>query len=316
MQQTVLITGGNANLGYECAKTIALSSPDYHIVLACRNAKSANEAATQLKTSTNNPNISTVLLDLASLDSVKTCAETLVAQLNDHALPPLTAIIANAGIQFGDQRRATPSGIEETFAINHLGHFALINRILAHLEPHGRIAVVSSGTHHNNPRDFLAAAMGVPAPLFTSAKEVANGTATGGLTGTMLNRRYYATSKLCNLFFTYELNRRLKAKNLSIVVNAFDPGLMPGTNLARNNSPALVWAWHNVLPIFTGLPGISHVEASGQNLARLVLDASLAGVSGQYFVETKAVTSSTESQDRAKQQDLWQLSVSLTETDF
>ncbi len=314
MKQTVLITGGNANLGYECAKTIAASSPDYHVVLACRNPKAADAAANQLKISTNNPTVSSISLDLASLDSVKSCAETLVGQVTTRTLPPLTAIIANAGIQFGDQLRATPGGVEETFAVNHLGHFALINQLLPHLQPNGRIVIVSSGTHRNHPREFWAAAMGVPAPLFITAEAVATGTATGSLTGIMLNRQRYATSKLCNLLFTYELNRRLNERGLPVTVNAFDPGLMPGTNLARDNSPAIVWAWHNVLPIMTVFSGVNRVETSGQNLARLVLDTSLAGVSGQYFEGEKAVASSVESQDRAKQQDLWRVSVALTGT--
>ena len=316
MKQTVLITGGNANLGYACAKTIAAHSPNYHVVLACRNPKAASDAANQLKASTNSPNISTIALDLVSLDSVKSCAETFIGQLMAQKLPPLTAIIANAGVQFGDQLRATPTGVEETFAINHLGHFALINQLLPHLQPNGRIVVVSSGTHRTNPREFWTAMMGVPAPLFTTAKAVATGTATGGLTGVMLNRRRYATSKLCNLLFTYELDRRLREHDLPITVNAFDPGLMPGTNLARNNSPAIVWAWNNVLPVMTVFPGVNRVETSGQNLARLVLDASLAGMSAQYFEAKQAVPSSIESQDQTKQQDLWKLSVALTSTDF
>ena len=69
--KTVIITGGNSGLGYQCAKNIAMSNSGYHIILACRNAKKADIAAETLKGETNNPNISTMELDLASLSSIR-----------------------------------------------------------------------------------------------------------------------------------------------------------------------------------------------------------------------------------------------------
>jgi hypothetical protein len=100
-------------------------------------------------------------------------------------------------------------------------------------------------------------------------------------------------SKLCNLWFAYELNRRLAASHLTgdgreLSVNAFDPGLVPGSGLARDYPPVLRFVWDRVLPgaarlLSPFVPSINPAPKSGGALVHFVIDPALAGVSGKYF---------------------------------
>src|SRR5262249_21708564 len=106
-------------------------------------------------------------------------------------------------------------------------------------------------------------------------------------------RLAYVNSKLCNLWFTYELVRRLAAAGLTngaaaLTVNGFDPGPVPGPGLARDYTPALRFVWNRVLPglarvLSPVVAGINPAPKSGAALARLVLDPALASTTGRYF---------------------------------
>jgi hypothetical protein len=132
-------------------------------------------------------------------------------------------------------------------------------------------------------------------------------------------------SKLCNLWFTYELVRRIETAHVlkdgqQLTVNGFDPGLVPGSGLARDYPPALLFIWDRVLPgiarVLTPIvPHISTAQKSGQALARLVLDPTLEGVSGKYFpshTRWQAAPSSNASYDLEQARILWEESVRAT----
>ena len=93
----------------------------------------------------------------------------------------------------------------------------------------------------------------------------------------------YTTSKLCNVLFTYELDRRLGHGAQGVTVTAFDPGLMPGSGLARDYPPLHRLAWRYLLPALRVLPGVRSTRASGRYLAALADDARFDGVTGEYF---------------------------------
>jgi NAD(P)-dependent dehydrogenase (short-subunit alcohol dehydrogenase family) len=157
---------------------------------------------------------------------------------------------------------------------------------------------------------------GMPAPRYTSARTLAHPDAdeTGGRTA--VGRRRYTTSKLCNVLTAYELARRLADERPggAITVNAFDPGLMPGTGLARDYRGVRAFAWKYVLPALTAVPGLN-VHTPGRSaaaLARLVLDPGLRRTTGRYFSGGRDVRSSRDSYDRDKARDLWDTSVELT----
>ena len=119
-KRTVIVTGGNSGLGYQCAKNIAMKDKDYTLVLACRNPEKAARAIQDMKAETGNENIHSVALDLASLESVRAFKE-LYKKEN---FPPLYSIVCNAGLN-RTPLEYTKDGFEMTFGVCHLGHFLL-----------------------------------------------------------------------------------------------------------------------------------------------------------------------------------------------
>jgi NAD(P)-dependent dehydrogenase (short-subunit alcohol dehydrogenase family) len=231
-------------------------------------------------------------LDLASLASVR----QFVAEYPQAGLPPTAALVCNAGLQVISAPRSTDDGIELMFGVNHLGHFALVQGLLGQLTPPARIVVVSSDTHDPSK------AIGMPAPRYTSAEELAHPQ------GEFNGRRRYTTSKLCNVLFTYELARRLPD---GITVNALNPGLMPGSGLARDYGRVQQLAWRFVMPALRILPQVRSTRRSGGDLAALAADPAFDGVSGRYYDGRKAIRSSVDSYDAAKALDLWETSERL-----
>lgn len=292
--RTAVITGASAGLGLECARAL-LADDSWHVVLAVRDTARGANAVAELGV----PDRCTVLeMDLASLRSVR----DFVQRLRDTDLPPVHALVCNAGVQVVSGTEETDDGVEMTFGVNHLGHFALVQGMLDQLARPARIVVVSSGTH--DPDKFT----GMPSPNYTNAEELADPAA---LTDPSEGRRRYTTSKLCNVLFTYELDRRLGHGEKGVTVTAFDPGLMPGSGLARDYSPAGRLAWRYLFPALRVLPGVNSTRTSGRHLAALAVDERFDGVTGEYFAGGKSIRSSADSYDLDKARDLWQTSEQL-----
>jgi light-dependent protochlorophyllide reductase len=294
--RTAIITGASTGLGLECARALLANDPSWHVVLAVRDPGRGEAAVAEIGGSER----CTVLeLDLASLRSVRTFVDSVQAA----AVPPLHAIVCNAGLQVvsGDPR--TADGVEMTFGVNHLGHFALVQALLDDLSRPARVVVVSSGTHDPEQRT------GMPDPNYIRAADLARPSA---VTDSAEGRRRYTTSKLCNVLYAYELDRRLGHGANGVSVNAFDPGLMPGSGLARDYPPLQRWAWRYLLPALRVLPNVNSTRVSGRNLAALTGDARYGGITGVYFEGVRPVLSSVDSYDRDKALDLWDASERLT----
>ena len=137
--QTIILTGGTSGLGYACARTIAASHPDWYLVIASRNQRQGTQAVNTLKHQTGNEQIEWMPLDLASLASVRAFAKDFAAR----DLPPLHAVICNAGLQVVSGTTYTQDGFEMTFGVNCLGHFLLVNLLLPQLVAPARIVFVS-----------------------------------------------------------------------------------------------------------------------------------------------------------------------------
>jgi light-dependent protochlorophyllide reductase len=293
--RTAIITGASAGLGLQCARALLTGDPSWHVVLAVRDVERGADAVERI----GSPRRCTVLeMDLASLTSIRTFAE----DFRTRGLPPLHAIVCNAGVQVVSGNEPTADGVEMTFGVNHLGHFALVQDLLADLARPARIVVVSSGTHDPSKRT------GMPSPRYTSAADLARATK---VADTAEGRRRYTTSKLCNVLFTYELDRRLGRGADGVAVNAFDPGLMPGSGLARDYSPLGRWAWHYVFPLLRVLPNVNSTRTSGAHLAALVSDPGFDDITGAYFEGKRRIRSSVDSYDTEKALDLWQTSEQL-----
>ncbi len=307
---TAIVTGANIGLGFECARALA-ETRDWHVVIAGRSVEKCREAVKRLIAQTGCKEIEAMTLDLASLASVRTFARDYAAKQR----PPLRALVCNAGTQIVTGRTFTKDGFEMTFGVNHLGHFLLVNLMLAQMVPPARIVVVSSGTHDPAQRT------GMPPPMYKSARFIArpddDPNAHNDAEGTA-GRRAYTTSKLCNVLFTYELERRLRAEKAagtndgSITVNAFDPGLMPGTGLARDYGRLIRFAWRFILPALRPfVPNVNSTAQSGRALANLVTEPGFEHVSGKYFEGVREVPSSKDSYDPAIASELWESSASM-----
>lgn len=302
--RSVLITGGTAGLGYHCAIAIARQHPEYQVVIASRS--DPNDAATSINRLLNQKNVRYLRLDLSSLTEVRSFAK----RWEGKNYPPIQALLLNAGLQFPREVQYTVDGFESTFGINHVGHALLFSLLQSHLSDTARIVVTSSGTH--DP----AQKTGMPDAKYTTASELAHPTPESAKNNA--GRQRYSTSKLVNVLWMYALHRR-RQKSWTVV--AFDPGLMPGTGLAREANAVVRFLWSNVLPhllpllrILSGNSNIHPPEKSGSTLAWLAVSPDVASTSGVYYEERKQIKTSEASYDEEKQEDLWEWTAKNTGT--
>jgi NAD(P)-dependent dehydrogenase (short-subunit alcohol dehydrogenase family) len=200
--RTAVVTGGNAGLGLQIARVLAARGA--RVVLGCRSVEKGMAAAAEVGGGT-----AVVQLDLSSLPSVRAAAEEIGA-----AWPRLDLLINNAGVMEVPYER-TADGFELTLATNHLGHFALTGLLLDRLRtvPGSRIVTMSSMAHLEGAINFGD---------LQSERAYQPETA-------------YAQSKLANLLFTFELDRRLRAAGAYPSALAAHPGVVY-TALFRNRS--------------------------------------------------------------------------------
>jgi NAD(P)-dependent dehydrogenase (short-subunit alcohol dehydrogenase family) len=311
-RDVVLITGGNSGIGFECARELARAG--WHVVIASRDRRRSEEAIRRITGESGAGAASEMGLDLGSTTSVRALAREVQA---GHV--GLRALVCNAGLQVTTGPRLSADGYEVTFAVNHLGHFLLTNLLFQQLVANGpaRIVVVASGVH--DPTLWT----GMPKANITDVSTLA---ATGGpRAGEFNGRLAYVNSKLCNLWFVYELVRRIEGAGFgrdgrSVTVNGFDPGLVPGSGLGRDYPAPLRFVWNRILPgvarlLTSVVPTINPAPKSGRALARLVVDPALAGVTGKYFpshARWREAPSSDASYDVERAQALWTESVRMS----
>jgi len=202
----VLLTGVSAGLGVETAR--ALAAHGAQVIGAARDLSKAQAATEQVRAqATGGGSLRLVQLDLASLDSVRRCADGLLA-----AGEPIDVIIANAGVM-ACPKGTTVDGFETQFGTNHLGHFVLVNRIVSLLRPGSRLVNVSSSGHRYADVDLED-------PNFEHSP-YAEFTA-------------YGRSKTANILFAVEFDRRHKASGVR--ATALHPGAIR-TELSRHMAP-------------------------------------------------------------------------------
>ncbi|OHD06977.1 MAG: dehydrogenase [Spirochaetes bacterium GWD1_27_9] len=303
--KTVIITGSSVGLGYECAKNIARANEGWFIIIASRNKERNLIAVDSIKKETGYDDIEQMELDLASFQSVRKFATEFKAK----SYSPLQGIICNAGVHYKKETVLTKDGIEATFGVNHLGHFLLVNLLLEKMTPPARIIFVSSDVHDPTNKT------GMPNPKYQKPYDMAfpKDKIISESTGPMR----YSTSKLCNIYCTYELSGRLNQQGINtkqkpITVNAFNPGMMPGSGLARDYNSFSRFMWKYILPVLTLIkPEVKTTKQSGKALARLLLDKELIETTSKYFDGYKEKTSSIDSYNKENALELWEESVKL-----
>lgn len=288
--RTAVVTGATSGLGLHTARVLAGRGAE--VILACRDAAKAEQAASQIRAGHPAASVRLVQLDLARLASVREAASEIRA-----ACPRLDLLINNAGVMDVPYRR-TEDGLELTFATNHLGHFALTGLLLGSLldTPGSRIVTVSSIGHRMGP-----GVMHFDDLQYTRDYDPWHA---------------YWQSKLANLLFTYELQARLEAGGHATAALAAHPG-NARTDLWRHSrlnealySPRLRWLtfWF-AQSALTG--ALATLRAATDPGAR---GGEYYGPPGrlQYTGHPQRVESSPQSHDRDAQRRLWQESEQLS----
>jgi len=273
---TYAITGANSGLGYETMRVLAMRGA--HVIGIARNEEKAAAACAGVA-----GNATPEYLDLADFDSVVACGRRIRA-----SGVALDGLICNAGIMaLPDLERV--DGVERQFAVNHLGHFILINQLAAPVlhAPQGRFVILSSRAHRRAPEqgilfDDLAFAQTQYDPWTA-----------------------YGHSKLANALCARALARRLNGTPAT--ANSVHPGVI-NTNLVRN----LPWYQQLAVDLF-GWTFMKSVEEGAATQTYVATNPALAGVNGYYFVDCNPSPGDTPAmQDDAMAERLWAVSAELT----
>jgi len=200
-EKTIIVTGANSGIGLEAARVFAAKGA--RVVFAVRDESKGRDAAATVSGDTEvRP------LDLADLESVREFAKQWSGDIH--------VLVNNAGVMVPPHGH-TKDGFELQFGINHLGHFALTNLLLPHIS--GRVITVASGAHRSGTIDFD--------DLHWATRRY------GGGSGA------YAQSKLANLLFTLELQRRLEGSGSSVIATAAHPGMAATNLMSSSKNPVM-----------------------------------------------------------------------------
>jgi retinol dehydrogenase 12 len=272
--KVILITGATGGIGQVAAAHLAEAGA--MLVITGRNAEKTAQVAEEIgkKAVTR---VEYLVGDLSVQADVRRLAQEF-RQLHNR----LDVLINNAGAFFFN-RKTSQDGIEMTFALNHLGYFLLTNLLLDLLvaSAPARVVNVSSAAHMGGRIDLDQ----VKDPAHYSGWSA------------------YSQSKLANVYFTYELARRMEGKG--VTANALHPGFV-ATNFGRSNGGVLN-------PLFRLFQiGAISPEDGAKTTLYLATSPEVEGISGKYFDRCKAVSSSPVSYDVQMARKLWELSVTLT----
>lgn len=290
-----LLTGATSGLGLEAAAQLAKADESSFLIIGARQPM----LATALRRAVPQAQLLVLELDTSSLALVKSFAAKIQEKL---AANTLSGVALNAGVQIVSGDQYSVDGFELTFATNVLGHIALFQHLQPVLSRSAVIVSTASGTHDKDHK--LAKPYKFFGGYFPSAAEVATGKVSESLDKAQMGRDRYATSKLCNILFNYAMARKYGDDGPRFI--AFDPGLMPGTELARDQPAPLRFAWKNILPTAAKMiDGASTAKRSGAMLAQLLAKKRFPTGTGLHVEFTgDAIPSSKMSYDQAIQDEL------------
>lgn len=275
----VVITGGTDGIGKVAAA--ALAKAGANVTIVGRDGAKGEAVVREIKTHAGHDRVGFVRGDLSAQKGVRAAATEL-----NNRLKRIDVLLNNAGAFF-QRREVSEDGIERTFALNHLGYFLTTHLVmdLLKLSPSARIVNVASGAHLGAKLDF---------------GNLQNAKAYSGW-------RAYQQSKLANIYFTYELARRLDGSK--VTANCLHPGFV-ATRFGNNNTGMM----RAVFGIAKSLLAKSETDGAKTSI-HLAGSPDVAGVNGKYFDNCKAVRSSAVSYDEAAARELWRVSGKMTGVD-
>jgi NAD(P)-dependent dehydrogenase (short-subunit alcohol dehydrogenase family) len=280
----VIVTGASSGIGFEAAK--ALANKNAEVIIAVRNPEKGESAVRKIIGQYNLANVKVMQIDLADLQSVKTFAGNFKKTYSS-----LNILINNAGVMIPPYTK-TADGFELQMGTNHFGHFALTGQLFSLLKStkEARIVNVSSGLHKSGRIEFddLNWEKRKYSPL-----------------------QGYRDSKLANLYFTNELDRKIKQNNLNVIATSAHPGVA-STDLSRT-SGAFMKFFVKLIAQSSRMGALSSLRAA--------IDANAVG--GEYFGPSglmKGYPIINEPGELSKDENiakkLWEVSEKLTGVKF
>jgi NAD(P)-dependent dehydrogenase (short-subunit alcohol dehydrogenase family) len=295
--KTFVVTGANSGIGFEAAR--ALAAKGAFVVLACRNLEKGQTAIENIRKATPGAKLALEQLDLGNLASVRAFAEKVSKDLER-----IDVLVNNAGIM-AIPRQTTKDGFEAQIGTNHFGHFALTGLLLERLveSTPSRVVTVSSVVHTT----------GKFGPLDASDVNLERG---------YTKWAAYGRSKLANLLFAYELERRLEAHFPSVISVACHPGYA-ATNL-QSVGPEMSGSL--VAKTFMAIGNAVMAQSAANGALPTLYAATAAGVQGGDYIGPGGPfkmmgapvkqRSSRLSHDPETARKLWDVSVQLTGVTF
>ena len=276
--KSVVVTGASAGLGKETA--VELAKMGAKVVMTGRDPQRSEEALREARERTGRDDIEMIVGDFSSQAEVRRIAGEI-----DQRLGRLDVLVNNAAL-WEFSHKETADGYETVFAVNHLAPFLLTHLLLDKIKASApsRVVTVSSNAH-------------------TRAKlRLEQVQANRGFAGFLS----YANSKLANVYFSYELSRRLEGTGVDS--NSLHPGVVRTLLWKRN----LRWYWRPIVTPLTYLPFMLTPSQGAATQVHVASAPELGGVTGKYFVKKQAVESSPASSDEAAARRLWDMSAEMT----
>jgi len=275
-----VVTGATSGIGLAAVK--ALISTGAYVIGVGRSLERNDKAKAEIISAFPQAKVEYLLANLESQAQVKSLSKTIIDLLVQKGENHLDGLVNNAGTYL-EKKQMTEDGIEKTFAVNHLAPFILTQSLLQMLmnAEHGRVIAVSSYSHYTTP--LCLSRITNPWPY--------------------ISLMAYKRSKLCNVLFTYALNRRYD----HLEAFAVDPGLV-NTSIASKGSQGIShWVWRSRRK--KGTPP----ETPAKTILFLCAEDEINTTQGFYFKDCKPKISSRKSRREDLADDLWDLSCKLTE---
>jgi len=271
----VLVTGANSGMGK--ATALALAKTGAQVVMLCRNPGRGQAALAEVRTASNNNSVTLMLCDLASQEDIRRFADDFRSRYST-----LSVLINNAGV-LSSRQQLTRDGCELNLGVNYLSHFLLTNLLLdLIIKSKGRIITLSSVAHKIGSIHF-------------EDINLTNGY--GWL-------KAYSQSKLANILFTYELDRRLQGTEAT--ANCLHPGVV-ATNIIVDRQTGFGSLTARLMKHFFLSP-----EQGAETAIYLASSPEVQGISGKYFSRKGPIASSALSYDLGTAELLWDLSEQMT----
>ena len=276
VRKTCLVTGATSGIGLPTAR--ALAQAGCRVIIVSRNPGKCERVSAELRDRTGNREVDFIAADLSLMAAVRRAAAEFRGRYDR-----LDVLINNAGISPA-RRRETAEGYEQTFALNHLGHFLFTNLLLELLlaSSPARVINVTSGIYRQGKLDFD--------DLHLRKKFSA--------------MRVYANSKLANVLFTVELARRMEGKG--VTVNAMTPGLTR-TNIGQDEGGFFAWS-KRLADFFGG----KTPEQGADTLIWLATAPEFDSVTGRLYMGRRELAMAGKARDPDLARRLWEVSEQLT----